>query len=1647
MVNKATGAVRLIVVAVVLAWTSACGGGGGGGGGGANAGAGPVPSNQVTFAGVSFRVGGNETSVPPLENPAGSPPSLGAPLDTVVLFNFSGVPAGPFNGGNLAVFSTPAQLPPSSKPPAGSATVPAKGSFVTVAHTDGTATVEFHPFIPTAPLQIDLTAPPAAVPGLLPAAIYTALVSDSPENKIGNLSGPGGSVSFGTTSNPAAFYPKGGVGTAAPLVVALQPPPFSTNFKPSTYAGTTPPVVVDQFPAGPSFFELSFDQALLPTSANLLGEDHTGDGVLEPTFFVSSRATRLLVTHEVPAGALGSPGGFLALSAVADGPGVVPEVDGSDIVLADGAPGGLGANDALFDGKPVSLACALDPGLVYVALSVDGGSDRFTVLDQMLGDPRFGAQAEDGGNTLVTLDTGLDQLVGLATLPDGRLVGFDRSTKRIYELLPVLTRNQPSPAMPFAGAPVLTGLTVGDGATGFASDPLLPGGVAPVLDVLDLVVAPSGELQALAIIDGAGTRALLRLTPIDPDGDGVSLPGEGTFSGDADDLLLVLAGPYVDLVYDSAQRLLALDPVGDRVDVLDPAAGLQDTVAFQVGSVGGAAPGGAAFAIAVGSMAIDVDVSLTANTDAGAVVQLHPLSVLPMGADLHVMQRNTLASLAGVSLWNADPENPAHPLGARELLTVSTSLPVQVDPDAFIDDVYFEQFSDKAFESKVAQNESPLAAWAEPTSGGVPSGGLRASVGGGGTGELGDFLPQPNGLFNAILTYKRTKIPPEAEVDTAVANYRVVVLDTDSQSFPMADGSTPGTSNSSVVLGGEFAFRDFIVPEGVQLVVRGSNPLRVTASGRIEIHGFIDIAGQNGLGDDTFDSGFLPVPGGAGGPAAGRGGDGHPTLSDPKGPGSINQYVTPERGERGWGPVLVGSGVLKLGQVGGHGGLTTLGYDPSGPGFPKVNNSDNDENHRPPGGGGGSFAVRGQRSHEGAGVYLVQSSSSWFPFTKCPTNDKISAALYGNEENKVAGVLPNAPLQCVYMDGVPSNPERKKPGAEPGDAVFVDGNPDNDWIGMGGELTVLIGGQGGGGGGSRIDSMRHNLWALDQLGNPPSPILAPHYPGLFLGVFVSPTLLDAKGGGGGGGGGAILLRSFEDIIVGKTGRIDASGGHGGGGEVVQNSAFAAGGGGGSGGAVLLQAAGKVHLQADPGHRSANYRDADGDMGAAIDVSGGFGRDARTASSDIAQLQAFTFDSTRSDGGQGGFGVIQLQVGDGTGLPQIDEGAHAFAYQRSNLKLGLWTDDLALLQADHLSFSGNNGLPNSLRYIDMLHWRYFRPEGPAGNLPRDRYLVLNGAYPPLIPSPTGDNGHVVINEWPEGSGQTWFDTAMIVSPLSQGRAVVREPEPFKIMKTYNGWNQAFFEINNPADHPDFPNTPGTTYKNEKIPFCVEVIEPDGRPFTVEVNGQQVFDPDRLIHKLPVVHPSLLPPPIGTVSRGTSEWLDFSGAALRTRDASGRTPPFFGALHGTFNSGVGAVPAGSDGVVVVASKVPGKPAHFVANAGILDPGLYPSPPVGAANPPFNDIKVDAPDAGLAQPDAITDNAQVRLLFQGAHAVRPGSHVPDPDTLTPWVADLTQLDGHALVRFRVEFDLGVDTSGFPYSPQSLRPQVDWVRLRTRY
>jgi hypothetical protein len=1566
---------------------------------------------------------------------------VGAPLDTAVIFIFDSsksLPQGPFNQSTLPVFTTPAEVTPEAFPPDGTSPILAKGTYVPVGFT-----VEFRPFVPTGVLTSNLSGNPDSIPGLLPASTYTVRVTTTPGLAIPNLVGNGGEVKFGTTSNPSIYFSSGQGDGLPPAIVSTSPVEGASNIYPGLYSNVPLGSTLETFsPKGPETFSIVYDRGVLPDQDNLMGLDWDGDGLKEAPFFLRMRGTRLLVGHTVPAGAFqaGEPA-FTAISGLtesASSPELVVDPGGGTVFLHNSQfAGGLPNATTALPATPKGMSLGVDGSLLYAVF--DGpGDDTLGVIDHVLGDPSHARMAV----STVPLP-GLSDFVGLVSLQDGRLVGFDRGQRRIVEIVPTVTRVRP------AGTPVMSGVVVGDGVlAGVFRSAAFPAGVQ---DVLDLAQLPSGRLLALAEI-GSSHPVILELNPIDFDLNDSFDAADGLSDGSSVVVAPVKSYTAID-VLDEVQ-VLALDREGDAVDRVLLTSGeavrvVSDLAGYDTLGAGEDSP---ATTMALGALNLDLEIALVDNIPTRSEFRLAPRAILPPATPFHVMQRPNLASLSGVSETNADPDVPAYALGARAILGLSTAAPFQTigecgipDADGRMHDVLDEQFTDKSMEDSSPTSLSPVAEWAAQVAGGSTSGTLRASTGATTGIPLGDFRPQANANYNSL---KGHSFAPD---DVNAAGYKIIFLDTDAQHFPLPDGSTPGISTSITVFGGHFNFHDVIIPDGIWIIAKGSHPLRITATGRVEISGLLDVSGSDGTDDDTFDTGWIPVPGGQGGAGAGRGGDSQPTLWDPKyqalvplnnGAQQAAQYVTPEAAENGFGPVILPTGGVTFAPIGGRGGVSTLGYDPNPAFFTKIaNGGHNTEYHRGPGGAGGSFYFHGMRAHVGSGAFRVQSNSTWSPFTRCPVQDWRSDMVYGNEELRWQGLTPNHFLQCVYIQGSILAPTYFQPSGPPGDLLFKDGDPSNDYIGPGGELEVLIGGQGGGGGSTRIDSFNAGIWSANRLAVPAAfpPVAPPYYPALaFNNVYWSPMLYDAKGGGGGGGGGSVQIIAFQDIVVTRTGRIDASGGDGKGGEIIGNSNYSGGGGGGSGGAIILQAAGVIRVEADADHDTPFYADITGAQGASLDVSGGFGCDAETSPDDTIASPVADNEFTRSDGGQGGFGMIQLQEGSGDGIPEVQQGAFLFANIRAVMKQGDWNGFTKFQQAESAEWNNPNNAPvDILRYIDILEYR--RTVFENGQ-PLVAAVTVNGSYPPLIIPKAGT------------TPSTWqLDSTMIDH---FGRKVVREPFPQLFLATYSGYDPVTFKEAGMAGTPTPPaGPPGTLYAStDDIPLRIYLKEPDGTSLKVDPLDPDPFaevDPEQVIDRLPVVHPSVLPPAIGFISRGTSRWLDFNGVALRARDAAGLTPPHFSGLYGTYNAFTGSIPPGKDGQVIVANPVPSvpgdTPAHFVANTGLIpvfDPGLCANQ--GAGGPPQNDIKVDAPEYGIE--NAITDNASVSVQFQGAFPVRAGSHIPDPDSLTAWVTDLRDVSGYPLVRFRVTFDLAKDPA-YPFGPTSKRPGVDRLRIRAEY
>jgi hypothetical protein len=256
---------------------------------------------------------------------------------------------------------------------------------------------------------------------------------------------------------------------------------------------------------------------------------------------------------------------------------------------------------------------------------------------------------------------------------------------------------------------------------------------------------------------------------------------------------------------------------------------------------------------------------------------------------------------------------------------------------------------------------------------------------------------------------------------------------------------------------------------------------------------------------------------------------------------------------------------------------------------------------RASGGGGGAFATAGDpfyKQPQGAGTSFIQRAG-------------------------VGG------FGCLGASGAAS---RTLQGGGPGGVMFVDGQPDNDFFGLGynvftnqlvaGELQQLTGGAGGGGGGNKSQDY----------------------------ILLSPNWInDARGGGGGGGGGCLLLAAQTDIVVGPTGKIIANGGNGGGGEQAGSNNQGGGGGGGSGGLLILAAQGQIQLHVKGGTYANNNYDFVLSADGGVSTTGSFGQPvvfAKYPPNGQLPQPGSTYDSAPL-GGFGGMGIVELVTRPGT----------------------------------------------------------------------------------------------------------------------------------------------------------------------------------------------------------------------------------------------------------------------------------------------------------------------------------------------------------------------------------------------------------------
>ena len=410
------------------------------------------------------------------------------------------------------------------------------------------------------------------------------------------------------------------------------------------------------------------------------------------------------------------------------------------------------------------------------------------------------------------------------------------------------------------------------------------------------------------------------------------------------------------------------------------------------------------------------------------------------------------------------------------------------------------------------------------------------------------------------------------------------------------------------VAGGVFHFRNVTIPQGVRVRGVGSRPMIWIVTGQFVVDGELSVNGDDGDQVWTLNTANFAVRGGRGGAAGGNGGQGTPS--------GLQRDL---HGQDGWGP-------FAMPNVGGAGGslACTAGV------------------LRGSGGGGGAFAT------EGDPFYLTLAG--------------VGTAFQQQRGRGGQG-------------GLGASGTRPLPGGRAGLRPFVDGRDDNDFFGTAvdvftrqpirGELTSLMGGQGGGGGGD----LSHNVNCST----------------------ADPTFAnDGSGGGGGGGGGCLVIAAQGPIVVGPTGRVTANGGNGGGGEQAGSCNEGGGGGAGSGGMLILASATAIGLFT----KGETYTNFDYDFVLSADggvcTTGTFAQPVITRKyPNNGQNNSPNFGTNYDSaplGGFGGMGVIQLIApfgnnADGTNTHLDDN-------------ILLTRNGLLLSGAEKQRFLGWRGLPNA-----------------------------------------------------------------------------------------------------------------------------------------------------------------------------------------------------------------------------------------------------------------------------------------------------------------------------------------------------------------
>ena len=373
-------------------------------------------------------------------------------------------------------------------------------------------------------------------------------------------------------------------------------------------------------------------------------------------------------------------------------------------------------------------------------------------------------------------------------------------------------------------------------------------------------------------------------------------------------------------------------------------------------------------------------VVLAANcTETGAVVRVVPTGILPQDRVVRVVLSSALRDVVGQ-------------VNLVDVSVGSFRVKVSYDPGTtnpgLSADEWREEFTDTSGEDQVSQLSSPTAPRADWGNGTLEPGFDFSGTGG-----------PPDGQFDYEIGSSVPGSPPENPI-----------LDT---TFTLITDTTQ--SRTQAVVNGVLDVRNFTINQNSSLTVLGPNPLKVYASGIVNIQGALIVRGSNNKGVATLNTTCLPEVGADGNAGGGKGGTG--------------SYLTTQSTPKGED----GRGAFDAQGLGGGGGHTAF-------------RSSSDEVRRP-GGGGGRF---------GPDVLEVIRAT-------CPDQTVVGM----DAENG----FPGHPLANDAILGSGVKPQGGARGPQP----FGDGDPTNDFYGLKvvtstsqvirGELPQPWAGAGGGAGG------------------------------------------------------------------------------------------------------------------------------------------------------------------------------------------------------------------------------------------------------------------------------------------------------------------------------------------------------------------------------------------------------------------------------------------------------------------------------------------------------------------------------------------------------------------------------------------------------